>query len=68
MAFVGQLRWDPWNVTHIARHGVTREEVEQVCRGDSVRLQSYLGRIVLVGPTEAGRVIAVVLDPEEGDV
>jgi uncharacterized DUF497 family protein len=55
-------------VAHIARHGVIPDEVEEVCHGQHVDLQSYQGRIILIGPTQAGRVLAVVLDPQAGDV
>ncbi|MBI4338890.1 MAG: hypothetical protein HY680_02945 [Chloroflexi bacterium] len=60
---VGHLSWDPWNEDHIARHDVTREEVEQVCRGRYIVREGHKGRIVLVGPTERARVLAVVLEP-----
>lgn len=65
---VRRLVWDEWNVTHIARHGITPDEVEQVCRGNPVRLQSYKKRIILVGPTQEGKIISVVLDPENHGV
>ena len=68
MLRIRHLNWDPGNIAHIARHQVTVDEVEEVCHGDPVSLQSYLGRIVVVGPTLAGRMLAVVLDPEGGDV
>lgn len=63
MASLRRLIWDTWNVPHIARHQVTPEEVEQVCQGDPVELQSYAGRLLLIGPTEAGKMLAVVLSP-----
>jgi len=31
MLFIRALLWDDWNEEHIARHGVEREEVEEVC-------------------------------------
>lgn len=64
MPYVRRLIWDAWNVAHIARHKVTPEEAEQVCHGDPVELQSYKQRIILIGPTHTGRMVAVVLDPE----
>jgi uncharacterized protein len=64
MVTVRRLRWDPWNVEHIARHEVTMEEVEGVCRGEPLAQQSHQGRMVLIGPTPAGRVLAVILEPE----
>ncbi len=59
-----RLVWDDWNQTHIARHGVTREEVEAVCHDDPiVYRESYKGRLVLLGVTPTRRVLAVVLGP-----
>lgn len=68
MIHVRELIWDDWNVAHMARHAVTRLEVEEVCQGEHVVLEGYGGRLVFVGPTAAGRMIAAVLDPleEEG--
>lgn len=68
MLHVRRLNWDPGNIAHIARHGVTVDAVEEVCQGDPVTLQSYLTRIVLIGPTQSGRMLAVVLEPEGVDV
>jgi uncharacterized protein len=68
MLHIRRLIWDPGNIAHIARHDVTVDEVEEVCHGDPVALQSYLSRIILIGPTRAGRMLAVVLDLEGEDV
>ena len=62
MPDVGRLIWDPWNIGHIARHGVTPEEVEQVCRGPHVERVAYALRLMMIGPTDAGRLLAVVLE------
>lgn len=63
MTFVRRLVWDAWNVAHIARHDVKPEEVEEVCHGDPLVQRGYRGWTVLVGPTVAGRMLEVVLDP-----
>lgn len=57
-------------MAHIARHGVTPEAVEEVCAGEFVALQSCEQRLLLIGPTLAGRILAVVLEPglQPGDV
>jgi uncharacterized DUF497 family protein len=68
MLHIRHLSWDPGNIAHIALHDVTVEEAEEVCHGDPVTLHSYLGRIIVIGPTSAGRMLAVVLDPEGSDV
>ena len=62
--FVNKLIWDEWNIAHIARHGVVREEVEQVCKSEFIVRDSYDGRYLIIGFTEVGRMITVILDPE----
>lgn len=64
MLVVSRLIWDDWNVGHIARHNVVPDEVEQVCHGKSVMSKTYKGRLRVVGPTEIGRILTVILDPE----
>lgn len=61
---VKELVWDEWNITHIAKHDVTREEVKQVCQSDYQAFDAKKGRLIVIGTTEPGRVLAVVLDPE----
>ena len=64
MIFIRRLIWDSWNVDHIARHRVTPEEVEEVCHGAPLAQRSYKGRIILLGPTATGKLLAVILAPE----
>ena len=49
---------------HIAKHRVTPEEVEEVCHAEPLVFEAKRGRIIGVGPTVDGRVLAVVLAPE----
>jgi hypothetical protein len=42
---------------------VSVSEVEQACRIAPVFLEGYGGRVVVVGPTTAGRFLSVVLEP-----
>ena len=64
MVNLRRLVWDNWNRTHIARHGVTQDEVEAVCHADPiVYRESYKGWLVLLGATPDGRVLAVMLGP-----
>lgn len=63
MLIVRKLIWDAWNISHIARHHVTPDEVEAICNGNPVVLQGQKkGRLVLIGKTEEGRVLGVVLE------
>ncbi|HEV8683313.1 MAG TPA: BrnT family toxin [Actinomycetota bacterium] len=62
-----ELLWDEDNEEHIARHGVRPEEVEEVVfdraslflRTRREEVQRYL----VLGLTEAGRALFVVLEP-----
>ena len=68
MIHIRRLRWDDWNIAQIGHHGVIPEEAEEVCHGDFFLLQGKQRRIILIGPTNRGRILAVVLEHEgEGD-
>lgn len=67
MVTINKLIWDEWNVSHIARHSVKPNEVEEICYGDPLVQQGNKGRIVLIGPTISGQIIEVVLDPEPNE-
>ncbi|OGM30795.1 hypothetical protein A2630_00375 [Candidatus Woesebacteria bacterium RIFCSPHIGHO2_01_FULL_44_10] len=65
---VNCLIWDKWNVVHIARHEVTPDEVEEICQGDHISEKGYSGRLRLVGYTQKGRALGVVLVPKGDDI
>lgn len=68
MLNIRRILWDDWNVAHVARHHVIPQEAEEVCYSDYVLLQGHSGRYVLIGPTRANRMLAVVVDHEgEGE-
>jgi uncharacterized DUF497 family protein len=64
MITIRRLLWDPGNVAHIARHGVTIEDVEAACHSNPVVQQGYGGRLLIFGPARDGRLLTVVLEPE----
>lgn len=65
---IRRLRWNPVNVAHIWHHRVRISEVQEVVDGDYLIESGHSGRIVVVGPTTAGRILAVVLEPEGSGV
>ena len=65
MINVQKLIWDSWNIAHIARHNVVPEEVEQVCHINPIVQKGKERRLHIFGPTKAGRMLTVILDPEE---
>ena len=56
--------WDQANIDHIARHGITPEEAEQVVLNDPIDLTMQLRdgeeRTPQVGETDDGRLLVVV--------
>ena len=64
MIDIKHLIWDDWNVTHIARHGVIPEEVEEVCQLNPQAEDAKKGRLRITGLTQKGRTISAFLDPE----
>lgn len=65
---IKELVWDTWNVTHIARHGVLRDEVEEICTSEAITSETYAGRIRVIGSTVVGRVLTVILAPKGDDI
>jgi uncharacterized DUF497 family protein len=67
-----EFDWDAANITHIARHGVSREEAEQVMMSSPVEIdyQMIAGeeRYVVVGLTDAGRFLTMVWTDRSGAV
>jgi uncharacterized DUF497 family protein len=64
---IGPLVWDDWNRDHIAKHGVSADEAQDVADGDRLTLQSYKGRSVLIGRSRLNRILAVVVGPDPNE-
>lgn len=62
MLSVRRLVWDSKNVAHIALHEMIPEDVEQLCHNQPVFETGKLGRLLVFGPTETGRMVTAVLD------
>ena len=67
MPQVNKLIWVKSNVPHIARHAVTPDEVEQVCQREPIVKEAKQGRIMAIGQTETGRILAIVLAPAKDE-
>lgn len=55
------LDWDDERVEHIAKHQIEPEEVEAVCQGRHLRERGRKGRLYILGQTEEGRYLFIVL-------
>lgn len=59
------LVWDEWNVKHIAKHNVTKVEVEEIFVRTVRVKKSYKGRLIVFGKTREKRLLTVILEKEE---
>ena len=66
MVIVRHLQWEEWNEDHIARHGITRDDVEEVCHGNPAEDDTYDDRLRLVGPNAVGNLLTIILAPKPG--
>jgi len=60
------LHWDDGNIEHIARHGVSPSDVEDVCFGAHISFRGRERRYILYGKTANGTMLVVVLERLHG--
>ena len=64
--------WDSANSSHIALHGISSEEAEQVISNDPLEIERQFrngeARFVQLGETLSGRVLVVVITPRGDDL
>ena len=65
MIAIDRLLWDDQNRAHIARHDVIISEVEEVCHNHPVFISGHSGRLMVIGPSDSGKALSVVLDPKD---
>lgn len=56
-----KLVWDDWNIEHVKKHQVSKEEIEQVYTSKTIKSQTYLNRILILGKTKKGRLLTIVV-------
>ena len=60
---IDRLEWDDWNTDHLAKHGVTPQQAAEVIAGASIARETYKGRLQVIGPTQHGVMLSVVVGP-----
>lgn len=58
---VKTLIWDEWNVKHIKRHNVAKDEVEKVVKNIIVHKRAKKGRYLITGRVDL-RIISVAIN------
>ncbi len=61
---IRRLYWDEHNILHIAGHGITTDDVEDVCYDRHVARKAK-DRYLVYGKTKGGRYILIVLGKSE---
>lgn len=60
------FNWHPARELHIAEHGVTRAEFEEVVMDpDHIDVSESSGKLIAFGPTSTGKYLACVYDEFE---
>jgi len=62
------LLFDDWNKEHIARHGVESDEAMEAVRSAAFMTRGRGGTYQLVGQTDSGRFLSMVLAPRDHGV
>jgi len=57
---VKEIVWDEFNVSHIERHAVTTDEVEEICSGKVEARLGHSDRFMVIGKTAASRILIIV--------
>lgn len=65
---VDELIFNERNIEHIARHNVLPNEIKEVIEEKNLSLKAKLGRIMVIGKTKKGRILAVILEKVKGDI
>lgn len=60
-----RLVWDKWNIEHIKKHNVNKDEVEGIFKSKICVVSSYLGRKLVLGKTKEGRLLTVIISFEK---
>lgn len=62
------FEWDTKNTGHIAQHSVLPEEAEEACSYNPLILRSRHARYLVLGQTESGRYLTVVIQPKPAGI
>ena len=65
---IKSFEWNEGNVSHIARHNVTPEEVEETCFNDPLILKARGNRYLALGRAESGRYLTIVFEVKFGGI
>ena len=66
MVRVNRLIWDEWNLNHIAKHGVSRNDVEKAVNDNRAVIWKHRGRYVMIA-SAYGRILFIVLESVQGE-
>jgi uncharacterized protein len=62
------LQWDEVNIEHIAEHGISPIEVEEVCFGSNYSKKEGNSRYLVRGQTADGKYLMIVIERMGGGI
>ena len=65
MIKIRELVWDKWNINHIKKHNVTKDEIKELCKGKHKRQPAYGKRYFKLGRIKSGRALTIILAREK---
>jgi len=60
---ISQLVWDEWNIKHLKKHNVEKQEVEESIENIKTHRKGYKGRVILIGRS-GKRILSIVIAKE----
>ncbi len=63
-----EFDWDDTNLLHIARHGVTQQEVEEACENIPFVVKTRAKRYLIYGRSDNGRYLVTIAQYESQQV
>lgn len=64
VVIIRRLIWEPANIRHMARHNIDPNEVGELHKNFHILKPAPKKRLILLGETETGRVLELVLVPK----
>ena len=63
MVWIARIAWDERSIEHIARHGVTQDEVDEAVSASPFITRARDDTYRVIGQTVSGRYLTIILAP-----
>ena len=63
---ISQLVWDGWNLEHIKKHKIEKQEIEEATKNIKAHRKGYVGRMILIGRS-GKRILSIIAAKERSN-